>query len=76
MFHCLIGIDGVDEKYWNLAIVELEVLEVCCNYVDLITFGQRSFLSTENILSCYKLLSVKIFIGHSYQGQLSFIKSF
>jgi hypothetical protein len=46
MFHCLIGIDGVDEKSWNLAIVELEVLEVCCIYVDLITFGQRrSFLS-------------------------------
>jgi hypothetical protein len=45
MFNCLIGIDGVDEKSWNLAIVELEVLEVCCIY-DLITFGQRrSFLS-------------------------------
>ncbi len=32
MFHCLIGIDGVDEQSWNLAIVELKVLEVCCNY--------------------------------------------
>jgi hypothetical protein len=46
MFHCVIGIDGVHERSWNLAVVELEVLEVCCNYVDLITFGQRrSFLS-------------------------------
>jgi hypothetical protein len=56
MFNCLIGIDGVDEKSWNLAIVELEVLEVCCIYVDLITFGQRRSLLSYREYS--KLLQV------------------
>jgi hypothetical protein len=37
--------------------------------------GGHSF-HIENILTCYKLPSVKILIGHLYQGQLSFIKSF